>query len=320
MSVSVIMTCHNEARYIGQAVRSVIQQTRFDAIAEIIVVNDGSTDNSAQVLTELASKIRVLRIMEQPGIGLPAARNYAILQSKGGLIALLDGDDYWCPEKIERQLPAFASSEVGLVYSDFVDFAVDDASDAQFISVRRFFANDSQTLADYFVHDAPIIPSTAIVRRKVFDDVGFFDENLRIGEDTEMFLRIAERWRFQHVSGGLMFKRRHGHNITKRLDVLLPVAGEITQKFAARNPHIAKLAGKRMARRYARAGNDCAQHGDFGLAIRYLSRAIGNDPFFWRPYIYILLAPIPSGLARHMRRWLKTIFHRSRAKSVAAIR
>jgi glycosyltransferase involved in cell wall biosynthesis len=318
MPISVIMTCHNEARYITQAVESVFSQTAADAILEVLVVNDGSKDDSAEKLAQLQARFPKLRVMERGGIGPSAARNIAIAQTHGDLIAVLDGDDYWLPEKISRQLPVFDDPRVGLCYTDFVDFTQDDAADALFVSVRRFTADQEDTLETYFVHDGPVIPSTAIIRRAVFDDVGLLDEDLRVGEDTDICLRIAERWRFQHVPGALTFKRRHPHNLTRRLDALLPVAVKLTEKFSSRNPCLKPLSGRRMARRLARAGNDCAQHGELGLGARHLLGAIRHDPLFWRPYVYLTLLPVPKHWSGRVRKTLKKLFHRAREHKAVA--
>lgn len=309
MSVSVVMTCHNEGRYIAQAVRSVLGQTAFDKIAEIIIVDDGSTDGSAGILDAMATAEPQLKVLHIANSGLPAARNFGIARASGEFIALLDGDDYWVPEKLERQMPAFAAgARVGLVYSDFMDFTKDDASDAQLITVRAYHADSERTLAEYFVHDAPILPSSAIIRRAVFEDVGLFDVNLRLGEDTEMFLRIAERWRFQHVPGGLTYKRRHGANLTSRLEALLPVGEETTRRFAKRNPQLAPIADKRRARRYARTGNDCIVQGERAKGLRYLAKALRCDPLFWRTYIYLLLSIFPGqSLRRRAKRYYHTV-------------
>ena len=142
-------------------------------------------------------EIDKLKIIQTPGLGLPAARNRAVREASGEFIAILDGDDFWMPEKLERQFPAFArGGKIGLVYSDFVDFSRDDAADGRVITVRRFNPESAHQLRDYFVHDGPIMPSTLVVRRSVFDDVGLFDESLLIGQDTAFCLRVATSWRF----------------------------------------------------------------------------------------------------------------------------
>jgi glycosyltransferase involved in cell wall biosynthesis len=310
MSVSVLMTCHDEERMIEQAVRSVEAQTTFGSVDEIIVVNDGSRDGSEVVLERLDDEIEKLRVIETPGLGQSAARNRAVREAKGQFIAFLDGDDFWTPEKLERQLPAFArSGNIGLVYGDFVDFSRDDAMDGRIITVRRFQPDASHHLRDYFVHDGPIMPSTVVVRRSVFDDVGLFDESLCIGEDTEFCLRVAERWRFCHVSGGFTFKRRHPGQLSCRLDAFLPNAALVTQRFASNHPELESLAGRRMARVHAKVGSDCAMRGEWRQALRHELTATRLAPLYGRAWANLMLLLAPASVVRPFYEVLKRPWH-----------
>jgi glycosyltransferase involved in cell wall biosynthesis len=310
MNVAVILTCHNEGAFIEQAIRSVVSQTAANRIDEIVVVDDASTDGSAALLARLACEIPRLRVEHSNGGGVSAARNVGIRETRAPLVAFLDGDDYWVEDKLELQLAILeADDRIGLVYSDFVDFSEPDASDAQLVTVRRFHAGTANTLAEYFVHDAPIMPSSVVIRRRVFDDVGVFDASMRLGEDTEFCLRVAERWHFQHVPGGLFFKRRHSNNLTRRLDVLVPINEVLTQVFAERNPSLRGLVHKRLSRRYARAGHDCARHGDTGSALRHLGRSLAHAPLFWRPYMYLALLLVPWGIRDQVLRFGRRLYH-----------
>ena len=310
MSVSVVMTCHNEERMIEQAVRSVETQTAFDAVLEIIVVDDGSRDGSKLVLGRLADEIEKLRVIETPRLGLAAARNRALREVKGDLFAILDGDDYWTPVKLERQLPAFArSAAIGLVYGDFVDFSRDDAMDGRVITVRRFHPEKPHHLRDYFVHDGPIMPSTVVIRRSVLDDVGLFDESLRIGEDTEFCLRIAEKWRFCHVPGAFTFKRRHPGQLSARLDVLLPTAALVTKDFASHHPELRLLGGRRMARLHAKVSADCAMRGEWRRALRHDLTAMRLAPLYWRAWANLALLLAPTSVVRPVYEGLKRPWH-----------
>lgn len=306
MSVSIIITCYNEERFIEQAIRSVLEQTAFNEISEVIVVDDGSTDSTPVILDRISSTEPLLRIIRTSNKGPSHARNQGISLSRSPLVAFLDGDDFWGPQKLERQLPAFTLSKVGLAYSDFVDFSSSDLSDARLVPARPYRPDDDDTLVKYFIHDAPVIPSSAIFRRVVFEDVGTFDETLRLNEDTDICLRVAERWHFQHVSGPLTYKRRHGGNLTSRLEALLPVSRELTRRYVERNPRLARFANKRMARRLARTGNDCIAHGARRKGIKYLVDAILSDPLFLRSYVYFMLAAVPGSSVRGTT---KTIYH-----------
>ena len=131
MYVSVVITCHNEDAYIKQCVNSVVAQSDYKHINEIFVVDDGSTDSSPQILTQLKLNCDKLKIITTKGLGLPAARNVAIKSSTSDFIAFLDGDDYWTKNKLQNQLKAFENdSSIGLIYGDYWDFKKSDASDA----------------------------------------------------------------------------------------------------------------------------------------------------------------------------------------------
>jgi glycosyltransferase involved in cell wall biosynthesis len=310
VSVSVVITCRDEEATVEQAVRSVEVQPIFESVDEIIVVNDGSRDASEVVLERLGSEIEKLSIIETPGVGQAAARNRAVREARGEFIAILDGDDFWMPEKLERQLSAFARSEkIGLVYGDIVDFSREDASDGRLVTVRRFHPESSHHLRDYFVHDGPIMPSTLVVRRSVFADVGLFDETFRIGEETEFCLRVAEKWRFCHVPGAFTFKRRHSRQLSARLDAFLPNSARITQQFASRHPDLGCLAGRRMARVHAQVGVDCAMKGERRNALRHDLVAIRLAPLYWRSWANLLLLLGPILVVRPVYQVVKRPWH-----------
>jgi glycosyl transferase family 2 len=310
MSVSVVMTCHDEERTIEEAVRSVEAQTIFDSVEEIIVVDDGSRDRSPVVLERLNQEIDKLKIIQTPGLGLPAARNRAVREARGEFVAVLDGDDFWTPQKLERQLPAFGrGANIGLVYGDFVDFSRDDAADGRVITVRRFNPESAHQLREYFVHDGPIMPSTLVIRRVVFDDVGLFDESLLIGQDTAFCLRVATSWRLCHVPGAFTFKRRHPGQISARLDALLPNTTQVTQQFASSHPELRPLARRRMGRFHAKVSVDCAMRGEWRKALHHHLRAIRFAPLYWRSWVNLVLLLAPAPVVRPCYEAIKRPWH-----------
>lgn len=316
--VSVVMTCHNEARFIEDAIRSVFAQTAYERIGEIFVVNDGSTDGSAAILDRLCRESPKLSIIQSTGTGPSAARNLALARVKGAYVAFLDGDDLWAPEKTERQLKAFdASPAIALVYSDFYDFTMPDMVDRKLVSVRPFHFDDRNVLAKYFLRDAPAMPSATIIAAGALDEAGPFDPSIRLGEDTEFFLRIARHGRFQHVQGGLAFKRRHGGNSSRDLSRWDEAAERVSDIATNAMPALAPLRSRRASIRRVKIASAYLSAGESAQARRYLIRAVRSNPFNAQAYALAGLAFLPISMRRRIIGWLKSLRARFRATPVS---
>lgn len=305
---SVILTCYNEGEKIVEAVKSVLAQTAFDRVREVIVVDDGSTDDSADLVEALAANEPKLRLIRTQNGGVSSARNKALANVSGDLIAFLDGDDIWLPDKLEIQLPYLARyPAVGLVYSDFYEFD-DGAPDAlDRVHTLSYQADDDGLLVDYYLRDAPVMPSTMIVRKQVFDELGGFNETLPVNEDTEMCLRIAEKFRFHHIPQALVKKRRHAGSLSSQQDRLWPYNIRLTDEFADRNPSLKPLARKRLSLRAAKVGWGMIQVGDRMAAVKFLLRSLRYDPRQIRGYAYIGLACVPRVVAVRTHRLIRSM-------------
>jgi glycosyltransferase involved in cell wall biosynthesis len=186
-TVSVIMPAYNQRRYVGQAIDSVLSQTFADC--EIIVINDGSTDETAQVLAGYGDRIRVVT---QANSGPAAARNSGLLIAKGEMIAFLDGDDLWYPEMLASTVSHLQrNSDADLVSGawDYIDSSGQTIEGAT--KPSRFQA---RIQADFLKEIAlgNLFPVHALlVRRKCFDCCGLFDTSLEAMEDWDLWLRMA---------------------------------------------------------------------------------------------------------------------------------
>lgn len=214
LMVSVIIPTYNRARYIREAVDSVLAQTYNNT--EIIVVDDGSTDNTKEILNHYGSKIRYIY---QKNSGPSASRNKGIKQSNGEVIAFLDSDDIWLPEKLELQVKLIQQSQnIGLVSGGIY---MADAS-GKIISdpiIKRNYENRRSFIRELMVHN--IVTgggSTALIKKKCFDELGLFNEDLWIGEDWNMWLRIAKQYEVKFVEKPLVKYRIHGSNLHKNLE------------------------------------------------------------------------------------------------------
>lgn len=210
--VSVIIPTYNRARFVGEAIDSVLAQTYKDY--EIIVVDDGSTDNTQEVLKHYGHKIRYFR---QENKGISAARNLALEKARGEYIAFLDDDDLWLPEKLEKQIDvlernpdlAFVASETHVINGkgEIIDRFKRGKGDVEtFENLRQ----------QYFV---PML--TTVVRRKCLDSVGGFNPSLPICQDHDLWLRLAKIYKFRYIDVPLAKYRMHANNITKNLDQYL---------------------------------------------------------------------------------------------------
>lgn len=187
-TVSVIIPTYNRAHLVVRAIRSVLNQSFQDF--EIIVVDDGSTDNTEEVINNFNdSRIRYIR--HEKNRGVSAARNTGILAARGEYIAFLDSDDEWLPQKLEKQVKAFKTLEekVGLIYTGicFVD------PSGRPLGERR------STFSGYVFHELlkrNIIgtASSVMLRRKCLISTGLFDEALPFREDYDLWIRIAKNF------------------------------------------------------------------------------------------------------------------------------
>jgi len=184
---SVVIIAYNCADYAGQAIRSVLGQTWIHL--ELIVVDDGSTDRTPEVVRSIDDSR--LRYVRQKNSGPNAARNEGIRQARGDFIAFLDCDDWWLPAKLERQLArAIDHPEIGLVYSLAARVDTSGRPGDRFASIVEGRVLDRLLLGNCIAGSA----SSAMVTRRAIEAVGTFDESLHYAEDWEYWIRIASQF------------------------------------------------------------------------------------------------------------------------------
>lgn len=190
--VDIIIPAYNAARYLPAAIESVIAQTFDDW--RILLVDDGSTDNTAEVVAPFAGQLGPkLLYIHQPNAGLPAARNTAIRNSSAEFLALLDADDVWLPCRLSESLKCFEGRpQVGLSYG-FNDRIDPDGNIIDTFDRRQ--KHGEGRIAPYIYTRRVDLPCPTITfRRSAVDEVGLFDESLRATEDRDLWFRIALRY------------------------------------------------------------------------------------------------------------------------------
>lgn len=208
--VSVIIPCYNREQYIAETIESVLCQTY--KTTELIVVDDGCTDNSREIIESFTSKIKIL---EHPGgvnKGQSAAINLGLKNATGTYIAILDSDDLFSSEKIVRQVSFLETHpEAGLVYANGT---VIDAEGKRRYTIYQ--PGDRPLIGPEPVLEycAFNLPSNALVRKTVFDKAGFFDESFRTAQDHDMAIRLAEIAPVGYIDECLWSYRRHNASIS----------------------------------------------------------------------------------------------------------
>lgn len=209
--VSVIIRTYNRATYVKAAVESVFAQSLNDV--ELIVVDDGSTDDTATVLEGFGNRLRPIvrghcgNLAQLCNVGLQAAR--------GEYIAFLDSDDLWLPEKLAKQVEMLASDDrVGFAYCNARLLGADGRLTAPVLPTGRSFRG---SVLKALVRNMDMVPSTTIVRKSLVDRVGPLDESQPVCEEYGWFLKLARAADGAYVAEPLAIVRRHPVQVTETL-------------------------------------------------------------------------------------------------------
>lgn len=228
-TLAAVIPARRAARFIGEALASIRRQ-QGEYGFEVVVVDDASDDGTGEAARAADPGARVLRL-ESPS-GSAVARNEGILATNAPLVAFLDADDRWVPEKTSLQMAVLERRpEVGLVFSDMVD--VDSRGVP--VGTTHFARTGYQgppDLTSLFLHDMVSTP-TVIVRREVLDRAGPFDATLPIGQDTDLWFRIARTTVMAAVGHPLVHRGLHGGNVTREALLLARCTEKVWGRYLA---------------------------------------------------------------------------------------
>lgn len=284
-AVSVIVPNYNGARFLDEAIASVLAQTYEHR--EVIVVDDGSTDDSRAILDGRRGSVTAIAL---PHSGFPGlVRNAGIRVARGELIAFLDSDDVWLPHKLARQVRYLqAHPEVALVHTNL------EVVDGQGRFLRHTFTGleGSRALFDddadssfmrVLKGEGGIWTSSVLVRRQCLDTVGLFDETLPMTEDWHLWIRIARHCRIGYIAEALAKHRKHGRNTG--LGPLPPgmvPAIALWQKIMAQYPEISQqypqLMHGKLVWHHLLAARECLGSGEYQRSAALVVGALALNP------------------------------------------
>jgi glycosyltransferase involved in cell wall biosynthesis len=184
-TVSVIMPAYNAARFIDRTVESVLNQTFTDF--ELLIIDDGSIDNTLEIANQYALGDRRVQVFSQANQGVSATRNRGISIAKGNLIAFLDADDIWAPDKLAAHLEHFQTNPNLAVSFGRVEFISIDGSHTGQVSTSRLFHLQPE---DFLYENPTTTMSNPVARAEVFSQVGGFAEDMSFSEDLEWLFRV----------------------------------------------------------------------------------------------------------------------------------
>ena len=218
MKISAIIPAYNSQDFILDAIHSIQNQTH--PVDEIIVIDDGSTDSTQQIIQSQTSDIKYI---SQENQGPSAARNTGIKVAQGDWIAFLDADDQWMPDKIEKQLLALKHSpELHLLAGDMQEIGINNELITQSVLAKHNLLQKFQEINSLPIKNAlaelvnkNFIPTgTVLVNRSTLIEAGMFNTAIRFGEDLELWAKIATKHSITCLPEVLMLRRLHGQNAT----------------------------------------------------------------------------------------------------------
>lgn len=297
--VSTIIPVHNGAGTIARAIASALAQDF--ASFEVIVVNDGSTDNTAGVLGQVGDRIRVLTIANR---GCGGARNTALAIARGRYLAFLDADDTWEPRKLAATVaPMERDSEVVLAYSDLFSISPADGSIGD--PIVSTAASHAPSMVELLTRWWPIIPSTVVVRRDAFSACGGFDEEFRGAsgyEDSFLWLLMRERGIFAYIPERLVHYRTEGAvaRMGKYLHQQELFISKVDQRYGPRAKGLIRSTEDAFSAALGYEGLTALQAGRYAAARTCFKTALRHRPGDLKMAMRLLRTWLPVTVARRL--------------------
>ncbi len=212
--ISVVMNCLNGEKFVRQAIESVFAQTYTNW--EIIFLDNASIDRTSEIAQSFGKRVRYFKNFETEPLG--KARNQALQRAKGELIAFLDSDDVWFPDKLLKQVPLFENRpEIGLVYSDTKLFFKDSGFEKSYFTVNRFKPVRGYIFDDLLnKYTIPMV--TTVIRIEVLQNMSqWFDPSYQVCDDYDFFMRVCSNWQVDYVETSLARCLIHSEATTFRM-------------------------------------------------------------------------------------------------------
>lgn len=280
-TISVIIPTYNRTHLIERAIQSVLNQTYQDF--EIIVVDDGSIDNTKEVLESFSDK-RIRYIRHEKNRGGAVARNTGIKIARGEYIGFLDDDSEWLSKKLEKQMKAFeaASPEVSIVYTGLLRIENDRKVYIPSPTIKKKENNIQRELLKKNFIDT----STILVKKECLNKVGVFDERLPRFQDWELVIRISKCYKFKLINEPLVISYYTADSISADQNALIKGFELILEKYSKDFAKDKKL----LAECYFNIGNLLSLNKEIRKGRNYLIKSIAKYPFSIKAFLAVFVS------------------------------
>ena len=307
--VSVVMPAYNSARYIAEAIDSALHQD-YPAL-EIIVVDDGSTDDTVNIVSRYGDKVRLL---SQKNQGSAAARNLGIRQARGKYIAFLDADDAWWRHKIRHQVEALVAGGYKMAYSRFIwwhpnEHGQHTQAETEFEQAANPNLSSAAIVTGWpyaeLLLDCIVWTSTVIVEKAELETAGLFDESLRKGQDYDLWLRLSRQTEMAGLEKPTALYRIHPASITssvKEVNYEYLILSRAVERWSEAGPDGRSppkgLVAARLARSSFGHGHAHLMHGNPRIAAESFRLSMRHSGIRIKTLAWFLVAMLKSLLFR----------------------
>jgi len=303
--VSVIVPVFNRQDYVAETIESIVKQTYSNI--EIIIINDGSTDDSEKIIRSFDAKYPdTINLINQQNQGQVKARNNGLKVARGEFIAFLDSDDVWLLDKVEKQICLF-KNKIGLVYSgvQYIDALGKEIGDEQCDQDIR------GSVYEKLIVKNRMTGGTVIVKSEALEKVGLFDETLEAAENWDLWIRVTQFYEVDFVDEALLKYRKHDGNMSSNNTLMLDATHSILEKYCL-NVDVEGAASDACeiatANYYYRVGVYLTSIGDhsnarvnFKTANKYVPNYLDCDIRIIRSYLGKGLNEFVSALAKKIK-------------------
>lgn len=294
--VSFIITCYNGEKFIRRAIESTLNQTYPNS--ELIIVDDASSDSSIQIINLFRNENKGIKaIFNRKNLGIAGAKNVGICAAKGEYLAFLEQDDEWFPNKIEQQVEVLASnSNVGLVSTGVIYCDLSGLEVAKTVSQHMFENGTERAIKNLFNKNYVYSMSCVAIRRKCFESLGLFDENLCWDDDYEYWFRVAEKYALFFIEKPLVFKHVHQGNASRtQLEKMILFSVNLINLLVDRYPNLKAERKRKLAKVYFSYGVRALLQEKIRLSKEFLFSSFRFNPF--QLYLYPTIFIFPFGRA-----------------------